>query len=296
MADPVKPDRNQPSWLSIATAIIVAVIGTLQTRDAVTPKPPTPVVVPPVVVEPPVVVPDVKPVPVPVVKPDLTPQPINTGVSVTDLRGNAIGNTVEPGHMFRVTAGSGVELFTQPELPTVDCDWVKTDGGIACTLRNAAVLTIVVTAPGQRPTIVSIKCNHAPNPPPVPVPNPVEPPAPDPAPISVGVRVLILKDALGKMSAEQVAAVGSQRVEDLLNAKCAKDAAGVPAWHRWDKDVDLSGLPQWKKLVDSVLSRVRSDGLDYPLLVVESGDKVHVYAITTEAAVLNTLNKAFVGA
>ena len=332
-----KPEPAKPSWLSIAASIAVAVLGTMQVvrpnpAPAPNPNPPpaptvivneevvpvvpvTPVTPPVVPVNPPVtpVVQPVTPVtpviPQPAIvippKPVVTPTPIGTGVTITDTRGNPIGNTVDPGVMFWVVANDGVTL-TGPEKPGPDADIVEfAQNKLLCTLRHNYLLNIIVSGGGTRASIISVQCNHAPQPPPVVVP--VVPPVVDPNPVvptpppivnpvlTGGVRVVILRDAMKALSQPQVSAINSPRVEELLNAKCAKDDAGKPAWHRWEIDVDVSELPAWNKLITATRAKIKSDGLTLPLLIVERGNKLHLYEITDESAMLKTLNDSFSG-
>jgi len=292
VAEPTpQPKTNPPSWLSIAATIGVAILGTLHAVGPVGPvSPPKPGPVPPVVNP-------VDPAPAPPT-PIEPPSPIATGVTVSDLHGNPLGNSVEAGHSFAVTAANGLTLTAIPTATPKDSDVIEfSDSKLICTLRNGALLQIVVTGGGVKPSIVAIQCNHAPQPPPVvPVVSPpVNPPAPSPAPVSSGVRVVILRDAMRALTKEQVTACDSPKVTELLNAKCAKDSAGRPAWHRWEKDVDVSDLPNWKQLIDATRAKISSDSLKLPLLMIEVGNKLHLYEISDEAAMLNTLNAAFAG-
>jgi hypothetical protein len=319
-----KPETAKPSWLSIAASIAVAVLGTLQ---AVRPNPapvPQPVPSPTVIVTEEIVKPvapiiqpvnpvnPVLPPPAIVIPPKPTdpPKPINTGVTVADMHGNPLGNSVEPGQMFSVTVSPGLTLTPIPTADPRDSDVAEVaETKILATLRNGCTLQIVVTGSGAKPTVIAIKCNHAPQPPPVVVPPvvPVVPPVVDPDPVvptpppivtpvlTGGVRVVILRDAMKALSQPQIAAINSPKVEELLNAKCAKDDSGKPAWHRWEMDVDVAALPAWNKLITATRAKIKSDGLTLPLLIVERGNKLHLYEITDEAAMLKTLNDAFAG-
>jgi hypothetical protein len=263
-----------------------------------------PVVNPPVVVQP-QVAPAVQPfnpvLPVPAIvippKPTDPPKPVNTGVTVADMHGNPLGNAVEPGQMFSVTVSPGLILTPIPTADPRDSDVAEVaENRILATLRNGCTLQIVVTGSGSKPTVIAIKCNHGPQPPPKPVdPVPVTPPPVVTPVLTGGVRVVILRDAVQGLSQSQVAAINSPKVEQLLNEKCAKDAAGKPAWHRWEKDVDTSALPAWNKLMSATRSKIQSDNLRFPLLIVERGNKLHLYEITDEAATLKTLETVFAG-
>jgi hypothetical protein len=294
----IKRDANSPSWLSKATAIVVAILGIIkaieEARKPVNPviNPPAPVVVHDDTV---VVPPRPQPTPIPVPEPQ-PPTPIvpHTGVVVEYLSGKTITDTVEPGFTFAVSGGSGVNLTGTTDSPD-DADIVDvSDSKLLVTLRNSATLTVIVTGGGEKPRLISIRCNHAPQPPP---PIPVNPPSPDPAPVpNAGVRVLFLRDAMQGLTAGQVAAMDSPKVTDLLNAKCAKDSDGRPAWHRWDSKVDASKLPGWSKVVDAVRAKVASDpNVKYPLLVIDDGRQLHLFVVSDEASTLATLNTAFGG-
>lgn len=298
------------------SAVILAIVSTVYTSylegqksKVVTPTPVPPIVNPvnPVNSVTPVTPTDqTKPV-IPVTPPAPSPNdkttPISSGVTIADMHGQPLGNSVDPGQMFTITAAAGVTLTAFPS-PVKDADIAEfSDSKLVCTLRNGCTLQIVVTSNGVKPSVVMVQCNQAPQPPPpVPVVNPVTPPAPinptpvvDPNKVATGVRVVVLRDAMKALSKGQVAAVDSPAVTDLLNAKCAKDSSGRPAWHRWEKDVDVSGLPEWQKLINTVRSKIDSDNLSLPLLVIESGNVLHLYEITDEAAMIGTLNAAFAG-
>lgn len=91
----------------------------------------------------------------------------------------------------------------------------------------------------------TVTIGTAPQPGPVP-PGPVPPSPPVPA---AGLRVLFVYERQDRMTPGQVAALNSVKVIDYLNAKCAKDSDGRPAWRKFDKDVVLKNeLPVWQKL------------------------------------------------
>ena len=82
------------------------------------------------------------------------------------------------------------------------------------------------------------------------------PPAPGPAPTPQPVgelRVILVSDPSQNMTKGQLDALGSTKAREWLNAHCAKDASGRPAWRSWDKDTDPSDEkdPAWKKAWDA---------------------------------------------
>lgn len=82
-----------------------------------------------------------------------------------------------------------------------------------------------------------------------------QPPKPDDPPIDpvinyTGLRVVIVYEQSAALTREQVNILGSAKISAYLNAKCAKDEKGRPAWRKWDKDVQLSDLEtkSWQDL------------------------------------------------
>lgn len=83
-----------------------------------------------------------------------------------------------------------------------------------------------------------------PPPPPVPPVPPVPPtPPPSPAPIPKdGFRVLIIYESMEKMTPVQASILGSSKIREYLNAKCAKGPdSRTPEYRIVDKDSDASG-------------------------------------------------------
>jgi len=222
--------------------------------------------------------------------PDVKPAPVVDphGLTITDRHGNTITDTVDAGHQFTIDGSAGTTLTPIPSVAD-DADITEvSDSRLICTMRNGCKLQIVVTGAGK-PSVIAVTCNHAPNPPPVDPVKPVVDPTPKP---SGAVRVVIFKDALGKaLTKDQVAAIGSTKMKALLDERCAKDAAGLPAWHVWDKDITPPDA--WAKLVTATRSEIASKNLDFPILAIEVGNTLHLYEITNETAVLNTLNSVF---
>lgn len=267
------------------------------------PKPtpnPTPVVVPPVVV-PPRPVPDPGPTPTPIIPPG----PIVNGVSILDARGKALGNTVNPGRQFTITAPTGWVLTA---VPTIDDDGDINDSFgdnvLVCTLRNGCRLDVYVKNPDvRRPTIFQVQCNQAPQPPPVvivdpPKPTPTPEPTPNPVPVpddgkTGKVRVLVLTDPNQALSRDQINAIASPIVTDLLNTKCVKASDGRPAWHKWDKTADVSSLPEWTSLMAACNDQIAKKSVKLPVLCIENGNSLEICEITNEASILNPLNAAF---
>lgn len=157
------------SWPTLILAITTAVFGTLHLAG------PSPAPVPPVPVP--------APVPAPVPTPAVDPPPIRSGLTVTDTKGVALGNSVSPGVMFLITGPTGTRLTGVPSTAT-DADVAQvSDNKLVVTLRNGCILHVVVSPAGEVPTLVAIVCNHAPQPPPVnvdPPPTPVVPVVPPP--------------------------------------------------------------------------------------------------------------------
>lgn len=278
---------------TIAVAVASLLAGPHVIPPGPLPAPPKPVVVVdpiPVPVPEPVVVPPKPPTPI------VPPPVIVTGVTITDTKGNALGNSVEPGVMFIVTGQTGTTLTPVPAVQA-DADIVElADSKFVCTLKNGNKLQVVVTGGGNKPSIFAIQCNQGPQPPPVPVnpPTPVNPPVPVPDPNHVvSVRVLMLFDATANMSKDQVDAMDSPTVVDLLNSKCKKDPTSRPAWRKWDKDTVPSDY--WKQLMASSTTEIASKSLKLPVLCIENGSKLMVCEIANEQTILSELNQVFGG-
>ncbi len=283
------------TWMAIISAIAAALFASPHILP--TPKPDTKVVV----VEPPkpmvdpdhkeeVVIPPRPPTPL------VNPPVIVTGVTIADTKGNALGNSVEPGVMFIVTGQTGTTLTPVPAVHAdMDIGEVA-DSKFFCTLRNGFKLQIVVTGGGNKPSVLQIQCNQGPQPPPVPVnpPTPVNPPVPVPDPNHVvSVRVLMLFDATANMSKDQIDAMDSPTVVDLLNAKCKKDMTSRPAWRKWDKDTVASDY--WSSLKTACSTEISSKSLKLPVLCIEDGAKLTICEISNEQSVLTALNQTFGG-
>ena len=246
----------------------------------------------------------VVPVPSPIVNP-IPPTPLDNGVKVIDKHGKPISGPVDPGRQFSLVPDDGLTLTESIESADeddIDCEPVtfavdgKSKTKLLCTIRNGKVLSVIVTG-GNKPAIVRVTCNTAPNPPPVdPTPKPVDPPLPNPSPVvNAGVRVVLLRSTQKAMSIDQVAAFNSPKVAELLDAKCMKDGANLPAWHRWDSEIK-NPPDAWAKLLAAIQSKMASDKLECPLMAVQRGQDVKLYEITTETALLNTLNQVVGGA
>lgn len=301
------------NWTAILLAIVTTALGTLQVKDVVNPPKPDPVPQPTpsvVVVEPvnpPVIVPP-KPVPDPSPTPIVPPGPIVNGVSIVDARGKALGNTVDPGRQFTIKAPTGWVLTGVATVEDdADVNDEFGDNVLVCTLRKAVRLDVYVKNPDvRRPSIFQIQCNQAPQPPPVVVPPVVivDPPKPDVKPVpdpkpdegkTGKIRVLVLTNPNQALSRDQINAVGSPVVTDLLNTKCTKSADGRPAWHKWDKGADVSKLPEWQSLMAACSSQITSKSLALPVLCIEDGKSLQISEITNEASILTPLNAAFGG-
>lgn len=178
----LKPAAATPfDWQKILIVLLTAVasfLGGMKTDP--TPTPPSPPTPPIIVVDPPAPVPTpivVPPRPIPPT-PIVNPTPITSGVTIVDAKGVALGNSVDAGQMFIVTAGPGITLTPVPS-SAVDADLVEiADNKIVGSLRNGCKLQIVVSG-AAKPTIFAIQCNQAPQPPPTPIVVPPQPPVPN---------------------------------------------------------------------------------------------------------------------
>ncbi len=94
---------------------------------------------------------------------------------------------------------------------------------------------------------------------PRPPPAPVDPPVIDPdlKPIpnpAKGFRVMFIYETESNLTQEQSNIVGSTKIVEYLNTRCAKDANGRPEWRKWDKGTisQPGGLDKesalWKQL------------------------------------------------
>lgn len=285
MADVQPTPKNQPSMLSIANSIALVLISVLSAYNS------GKTVVP--------VVPD----PSPIVKP-IPPTPIDNGVKIVQ-HGKPVSGSVAAGRMFSIIPDDGLTITPQVEAEDSDDIEVeevsylldgKSKPKLNCTLNNGKSLSVIVSG-GVKPVIVRVTCNTAPNPPPVvPVVNPVNPPSPNPSPvINAGVRVILLRSPAKAMTADQVIAFNSPKVAAMLDAKCMKDAANLPAWHRWDSDIK-NPPPAWSKLMEAIQAKMTADKIECPLMAVQKGMDVTLYGIDNEAALINTLNQVFGGA
>jgi len=221
-------------WIHVVALIVAALLGGMQLKPSPSPvpTPPAPIVVPPA--------------PAPQPKPDPTPTPIvippviTTGVTIVDAQGQPLGNSVNSGQMFVVTAPLGVTLTGVPT-NSADADLIDvSDSKIVCTLRNGCKLQIVVTG-ASKPTIVSIQCNQAPQPPPTPnvdpTPAPKPQPSPAPLPTAKNVSIAIVEDQSAKSLA--VAKMFSQFAEWH-----ALSQSGV-TWCRYDVRTNETGGKQF---------------------------------------------------
>lgn len=123
------------------------------------------------------------------------------------------------------------------------------------TRLNKAVVEVVVDG-----------ISPAPIPGPTPIPTPT--PTPTPGPIADKLRVLFLYESSNSsLSRGQAVVLTSPKVEEWLTAKCA-DENGLPAWRRWDKDVDATReSADWQ----TALKFAKADPLPVPKIAVFSG-------------------------
>ena len=105
------------------------------------------------------------------------PPPSPALVSIVDGKGNTVSGSVDPGKMIRVTGVAGTEL-TPVVSPGADIDLDQIAPSKINAVLRSGTLQIVVTGVGK-PTITSVLCNHAPQPPtPAPVPDDKTTPSP----------------------------------------------------------------------------------------------------------------------
>ena len=302
---PIVQPKSPINWLTLIVSVVAAVLAGPHVIPTPTPTPTPPVVIvdPPTPAPSPAPIPSPTPAPLPSPPTPIVPSPpIVSGVTVLDSHNKALGNSVNPGIGFQVSGGTGVLLTADPSNINDADIFQVADNKLVCTLRNECRLTIIVTNGGQKPAIFAIQCNRGPQPPPVPTPIPTPTPTVDPIPVPMpdqkvtGVRVLLLFDAKQNMSRDQINALASPTVIDLLNAKCIKDSSGRPDWHKWDKDTDTSHQPDsWRKLMSASLSEIAARSLKNPVLCIEAGSKLTLCEITNEASILNPLHAVFGG-
>ncbi len=104
--------------------------------------------------------------------------------------------------------------------------------------------------------------------PPGPTPTPPGPTPPAPIP-GDGLRVLFVTETadVSKLPRSQINVLTATSIREYLNAKCAKDETGKPAYRIWDKDVPLSAAPpSWQ----AAMKRPRTS---YPWLIISNPAK-----------------------
>lgn len=142
------------------------------------------------------------------------------------------------------------------------------------TRLNKAVVEVVVDGIAPAPT-------------PIPTPTPGPTPSPVPPPIADKLRVLFLFESSGSnLSRGQSIVLSSPKVEEWLSAKCA-DENGLPAWRRWDKDIDATReSADWQ----TALRLAKADATPIPKMVVFNGTtllkSMPIPATETEALAL----------
>lgn len=131
-----------------------------------------------------------------------------------------------------------------------------------------------------------------PTPPPIPPPTPV-PVVPVPAPNS-GFRVLIVFDSAAEMTAEQIGTLGSTKLIDLLNAKCAKSASGRPEWRKWDKPaIDETGLTTEAQVWKDIWAKATPQLSKLPAFVIVTDQTMRIVPMpNNEADALKLLGGA----
>lgn len=174
------------TYTTLILAISTAIFATLHLTG---PTPvPTPLPVVPVVIHQVPPEDNHKAVPTPIVD----PPPIQSGLTITDAKGVALGNSVNPGLMFLITGPTGARLTGVPSAPT-DADIAQvSDNKLVVVLRNGCVLNVVVSLSGEAPTLVAVICNQAPQPPPnvLPGPQPNIVPVPKPSTKTVHIGIV----------------------------------------------------------------------------------------------------------
>ncbi len=132
----------------------------------------------------------------------------------------------------------------------------------------------------RKQTLVDM--NLGPKPPPVP-------PEPEPDGTSPfkepGLRVLIVYEASGPVSSEQVGVIFGKKTRDYLDAHCVKVGTNS-AYRIYDKDTDLSGAPEpWK----GALARPRKS---IPWVIIGNGKTGYEGPLPdTEAAFIELVSK-----
>lgn len=205
------PTPATPAWMNILVVVLTAIAGILAGPHVipgpdgggggkvVPPTPPGPTPAPPTPAPP---QPQPPPSPVPPFPQPLPPSPSPVGVvSVTDSAGRQVRGTVDAGTLFVAAVPQGAQIIgiLQPNASFGDIADIS-DTRIVCTLKAGGSLQIIAYASGSKPTVMSVTCNQAPQPPPTPVPptpipdpTPPAPPQPTP-PKAKNVSIAIVED------------------------------------------------------------------------------------------------------
>ncbi len=132
---------------------------------------------------------------------------------------------------------------------------------------------------------------QGPKPPPDVVPDVDPEPQPQPVP-PTGIRVLLLGDETA--SREQLNTLNSTRIVSWLDANCAKDESGRPAWRRWDRTtIAQPGMLDkedeiWRKLWSEIGGQVTGRNS----LIVVADTKVKIHPLPNPDDALKILNAA----
>jgi len=252
----VSPD-DVAKWIDIFKPLIQQIIDGI-------PKPPIPV--------------DPKPQPKPDPKPDpvvIVPQPIGDGIKAIDASGKPLTGDVEPGHQFRVVAGTAGRWDYQPK-NSPDIDVTSLPDQLVVTLRNGASITAFHSTAESVSSLI-VKCLKGAQPPPVVVvPDPVDPPV-DGKP-----RALIVYESSdGTYTKDQLQALNSTTVAAALGSQTA-------GWRKWDKDLTAgSESAPWPDIWAAVKPKAIEAGL--PAVAVIRGNSIKVHSISSEADILSAL-------
>ena len=190
MADPTPPQPTPAfDWVKIISVILAAFLGGMKLQPHVepVPVPPAPVVVVPPLPQPEPLPPRPLPSPVPLVV---------TGIHILDVHGLPLGTSVDAGILFQVVAPEGTRLqgVDQASADFLQCS----PHSLHVVLRSGCLFQVMVAAPDGSLSIVSVQCNHAPQPPPPPGPSPSPLPAPGPLPVAGPVSIVIVEDAANR--------------------------------------------------------------------------------------------------
>lgn len=133
---------------------------------------------------------------------------------------------------------------------------------------------------------------------PEPEPEPDPEPTPDPTPpgpvVPVGFRVIIVYEGMSGYSPQIMTTMFSEKVQNYLDSKCAKDSKGKPEWRRWDKDVEFNSeaSPTLKELWTAAQPKIGTNVPTVPRVITTVNQKFKVQDLpATEEEFLTLLKK-----